>query len=339
MTLPPPVPYNKQFTTIEDQIKRLEYRGMSIDNKKIAARWLKRVGYYRLSGYWYELREQDCSTPTAPRRDDFKSGSMFKDIIRLYLFDEKLRLLMLQAISPIEVALRAQVMYVLSKKDAQAYLNTAFFQRNFTQPLSGRRESQYDAWLEKIKSSVERSKNEPFLEHFFKKYCREDDPDWWETLPLWMLVDCWDFGVLSKCCSGLKTPWCSQVTKHFGSIPVPIMTSWMYTLNLARNFAAHHCRIWNRWWNVAIPKIPPTNNMDGYFEHITALYQTNKRIQRSTYMVLAIMKYFLIWTVEDRGQGWGSEIKALLNKFPGAFGDPSKLGFPENWEKEPLWDL
>lgn len=56
-------------------------------------------------------------------------------------------------------------------------------------------------------------------------------------------------------------------------------------------------------------------------------------------MVLAIMKYFLIWTVEDKGKSWGLKIKALLDKFPSVYGDPSKLGFPENWEKEPLWSL
>jgi hypothetical protein len=90
---------------------------------------------------------------------------------------------------------------------------------------------------------------------------------------------------------------------------------------------------------VSIPKIPPINTMNGLFAHITTRFQTNKRLQRSTYMVLAIMKYFLIWTVEDKGKSWGLKIKALLDKFPSVYGDPSKLGFPENWEKEPLWSL
>ena len=339
MSPPTPIPYNKQFTTIVDQLKQLEARGLSIDNKKMATRWLKKVGYYRLSGYWYELREQDTSTPTAPRKDVFTPGSTFKDAVQLYLFDEKLRLLILQAISPIEVALRAQIMYELSKVNTKAYLDASFFKKTFTLPKTGQNKSQYDDWLEKMQSSVERSKHEPFLDHFFKKYCQSNDPNWWKTLPLWMLVDCWDFGLLSKCCSALEMAWCSKVAQNFGSMPVPLMTSWVYTLNTARNFAAHHCRIWNRWWNVSIPKIPQINAMPHYFAHITTLYQTNKRLQRSTYMVLAIMKYFLIWTVEDKGRSWSLEIKKLLDKFPGVFGDPRKLGFPQNWENENLWSL
>jgi abortive infection bacteriophage resistance protein len=107
---------------------------MSIDNKKMAALWLKKVGYYRLSGYWFELREQDCSTPTAPRKDVLKPDSTFRDVVKLYLFDESLRLLMLQAISPIEVALRAQIMHILSKTNPKAYLDTTFFKRKFSTP-------------------------------------------------------------------------------------------------------------------------------------------------------------------------------------------------------------
>jgi len=340
----PPVPYNKPWTSIDAQIKKLVARGMSIDNKKMASRWLKKVGYYRLVGYWHELRELDTSTPNAPRKDSFTPGSNFNDVVKLYLFDEKLRLLMLQAISSLEIALRAQIMYELSKKHPQAYLDTKFFNNNFTSKQPGQK-SKHDFWLEKIHSSVERSKSEPFLQHFLNKYCQPNDPNWWETLPFWMLVDCWDFGVLSKCCSGLKTAWCSKVAQHFGSLPGPVFASWVYMLNIARNFSAHHRRIWNRRWIVSSPmiKMLSSSAITGipaqYFAHITANYIINNKIQKSTYMVLAIIKYFLIWTVKDQGRSWGLEIRALMSSFPTAFGDPSKLGFPQNWEAENLWSL
>ena len=339
MTSPPLVPYNKQFTTINDQIKRLETRGMSFEDRKIAMLWLQRVGYYRLSGYWYELRERDNTTPKPHRKDNFKPGSNFSDAVNLYLFDENLRILMLKAFSPIEVALRARTMHVLANANDKAYLDTAFFDTRFTQLKQGQTKSQYDNWLKKIESSIERSKNEPFLEHFLNKYCHPSGSTWWTALPLWIMVDCWDFGILSKCCSGLEMRWCAYVARKFGSIPVPRLKSWMYTLNTARNFAAHHCRIWNRWWNVAIPQMPSNKEMKGLFAHIAAIYQTDTRIQRSTYMVLAIIKYFLIWTVRDSGRSWALETKALLDKFPSAFGGPQKLGFPVNWEQEPLWNL
>ena len=339
MTSPLPVPYTKRHTTISDQIKLLEKRGMSIGDKRIAAFWLSRVGYYRLSGYWYELREQDNSTLKPHRKDNFKPGSNFSDVVNLYLFDENLRLLMLKAFSPIEVALRARTMHVLAKINDKAYLDTTFFETRFTQPLQNNTNSLYDNWLEKIKSSVERSKNETFLDHFFTKYCHPTDPEWWKTLPLWMMVDCWDFGVLSKCCSGLKMPWCAKIASAFGPIPGYILQSWIYTLNNARNFAAHHRRIWNRSWNVPSPHMPALNEMGGYFVHITAIHKTKSPIQKSNYMLLAIIKYFLIWTVKDSGQSWALEIKGLLDNFPSAFGGAKKLGFPVNWEKEPLWNL
>ena len=46
----------KPFTTIEEQIDVLTARGLVLD-KTAATQWLRSVGYYRLSGYWYPYRE------------------------------------------------------------------------------------------------------------------------------------------------------------------------------------------------------------------------------------------------------------------------------------------
>ncbi|MDR2945173.1 MAG: Abi family protein [Candidatus Adiutrix sp.] len=90
MTLPSAaVPYPKPFTDIAEQIERLEERGLAIDDRKTAEFWLKKVGYYRLSGYWYELRERDDSIALGSRKDTFKSGSALSEVIELYRFDER----------------------------------------------------------------------------------------------------------------------------------------------------------------------------------------------------------------------------------------------------------
>ncbi len=333
----PPVHYTKPSTTVDEQIERLKERGMLICDKRKTALWLRRVGYYRLSGYWYELRELDASAPTPHRTNNFKPGTRFSDVAALYLFDEQLRILMLKAISSIEVALRAHLVSILAPINPKAYLDKSFFNSNFTNIQNGQPIPQYYRWLEKIKSSVERSRKEPFVEHFFQKYCSAGDPNNWNSMPLWIMVDCWDFGLLSKCCSGLDLHYSSKIAKNY-SMPAPILVSWLYTLNTARNFAAHHSRVWNRWWNVAPPIMPSKNYMNGFFAHIHGAFKANPKIQKSTYMVLAIIKYFLTYTVEDRGQKWASEIKELLSQMPCAFGDSGKLGFPKNWSAEALWN-
>lgn len=67
---------------------------------------MNRLGYYRLSGYWYPFRQfRDAGNgQTAElRRDDFMAGSRFGDLISLYVFDKKLRLLALDALERIEM--------------------------------------------------------------------------------------------------------------------------------------------------------------------------------------------------------------------------------------------
>lgn len=48
------VPYTKQIQTFASQIAILKQRGMVIPNENDADDWLRKVSYYRMSGYWFE---------------------------------------------------------------------------------------------------------------------------------------------------------------------------------------------------------------------------------------------------------------------------------------------
>lgn len=48
--------YDKPWKGYEEQLELLMNRGMEVDDREGALDWLRRVGYYRLSGYWYPLR-------------------------------------------------------------------------------------------------------------------------------------------------------------------------------------------------------------------------------------------------------------------------------------------
>jgi len=102
--VPQPV---KPFATIVEQIDVLASRGLALD-APAAELWLRSVGYYRLSGYWYPYREVDDSR-WADRRDRFASGASFDEVARLYEFDRKLRSLIHDGIERVEVALRSHI--------------------------------------------------------------------------------------------------------------------------------------------------------------------------------------------------------------------------------------
>lgn len=82
----------KRFSTIDEQINVLTSRGLALDHA-VADQWLRNVGYYRLSGYWYPYREID-DQPGGRLLDHFIAGASFDDVVRLYEFDRKLRTLL-----------------------------------------------------------------------------------------------------------------------------------------------------------------------------------------------------------------------------------------------------
>src|SRR5437763_462945 len=84
--------YTKPALSYEQQLDtKLIPRGLIVDDRERALRWLRRVGYYRLSGYFYPFR-------VSPTDDNFRPWTHFEAGVSLYKFDCHLRLLLMQAI-------------------------------------------------------------------------------------------------------------------------------------------------------------------------------------------------------------------------------------------------
>ena len=98
--------YNKKLLTLQEQVIKLNSRGLLIDDKQLAIRYLSNISYYRLRAYTYPF--QDNVNPSADHKF-LKSDIHFSDIIDLYCFDRRLRSLVFNAIEKIEVAVRAKI--------------------------------------------------------------------------------------------------------------------------------------------------------------------------------------------------------------------------------------
>ena len=102
------MPYSKPWLSLSDQLDQLKRRGMLIEDESKARTYLERIGYYRLSGYWFAFRERSetcCAWPPhttggKPKKqdkgmrlplDEFKAGATFQNAVQLYVFDKKLR--------------------------------------------------------------------------------------------------------------------------------------------------------------------------------------------------------------------------------------------------------
>lgn len=134
---------------------------------------LSSIGYHRLSAYWYPFKDTQSSISPRP----FKSGITFNTILRLYDFDCDLRILVMEAISRIEVALRAYWSQEL--KNNHSYTDYQLFKSS----------DNHAKHLAALKKELDDTK-EPFVVHYRKKYCKPEYP------PIWAIVEIMSFGTL-----------------------------------------------------------------------------------------------------------------------------------------------
>ena len=93
-------PYPNQPMADPDLVQLMLARGLLADVAELSS-VVASVGYYRLKGYLVPFRK--------PGTEDFKEGADFATVWSIYNFDRRLRLLMMDALSRIEVALRAMI--------------------------------------------------------------------------------------------------------------------------------------------------------------------------------------------------------------------------------------
>jgi abortive infection bacteriophage resistance protein len=98
-------PFRKPARELEDLTFLLATRGLKFDNWAEAHTHLEHIGYYRFTGY---LRPFKIGG-TGSDAENFKPGTSFELVHDQYIFDRKLRILILEAVEKIEIAARAAI--------------------------------------------------------------------------------------------------------------------------------------------------------------------------------------------------------------------------------------
>jgi abortive infection bacteriophage resistance protein len=302
--------YKKPHLTFEQQLELLTSRGLEVTDTAAALEYLRRIGYYRLSGYLYPFRQL---TTKAQCKDEFIPGAKFQDAVELYVFDKKLRLIVLDAIERIEVAVRVDIAYLLGQKDLFAQTRADLLHPNFLK---------HTAWINKQNQRIERSKEE-FVQHYKNKYG--------EPFPIWMAIELWDFGLLSTFYQGMTFKDKMLIAEKYSIPRCDLMESWLRCLNHARNIAAHHSRLWNKNL-VDRPKFPKI----GEIEAFNSLFGNTQVISR-VYGVLCILAHFMKHICPR--SSWATRLYQLIRSFPEIDSIIIyDMGFPDNWEKHVFWE-
>jgi len=312
----------KPWKSFLEQLALLKSRGLLVDNESAALDYLGRIGFYRLSGYWYSFRQLEIiqlenGKLVSNRKNDFIANSQFEDAVKLYVFDKKLRLLALDALERIELAVRVDIAHLLGSMDIHAHEKKALFSGHFSKKLQKHGKTDHQLWLERYASCVDRARREPFVAHYLNKYGK---------LPVWVGIEIWDFGLMSKLFAGMKPTEQLIIASKYGAKDGRTLVGWLRGLNFIRNVSAHHSRLWNI--NV-LERAAPLQ--DDYWRQLSN--------SRPFYYFCLIQK---LMTVICPNSSWSTRFSDLMAEFPDVGSKSvslSDFGLIEGWQDWSLWNV
>jgi abortive infection bacteriophage resistance protein len=238
---------------------------------------------------------------------EFKIGTSFNQILRLYRFDKKLRLLLFNEIEKIEIAVREAVINLTADSTKDIFW--------LTTPTHFRDQHVFDNSMTLLKKEYEKS-TEDFVEHFKQIYI-EPYP------PAWILGELLPMGNVNIYYRNLKDKTLKKTIAKRFYLHAPVFESWLSVLTLTRNACCHHSRVWNK-----VNKIIP-NDMRGMTRPWITLPSDKRRI----YYNICIIKYFL--DIISSNNDFQEKLRSLFDCFPEI--DLAAMGFPKEWKMEPIW--
>lgn len=289
----------KVALTLDEQVARLRDRGMRVVDDERARHFLGHLNYYRLRGYWI-----GSELPSASGEHEFGPGTDFDEIIALYDFDRRLRLLVNDAVERVEVSLRTGWAYVLG----HAY-----------GPIAHRDPRWFNKHHDKMVGRVEalfHDRKEIYLRHYLD---RNEEP------PIWALCEALSFGDLSKWLAAIRDHTTRQQIADIYGLAEVVLCSFNENLVFVRNVCAHHGRLWNRVMTLTmtLPKKPSA---------LRSQMQLAPELRNRIYNTL-LMLAWLMRRVSP-GSEWHLRVREHAESRPDLWFD---MGFPDGWKLFDLW--
>lgn len=283
-------PYTGKPTTPEEQIELLKATGIQIKDDEYCKSCLNYVGYYRLFAYVKPLISS-TENKIIP----------FDHVWDLYIFDRKLRLLVIDAIERIEVAFRVSISEVMSGKHG------AFW---YTQRVHFKRPEWHGEFMAKVSELIRQFKH-PLIKHFYRTYTNSKFP------PSWLITECLTFGTWSKVFDNLKLRSDRIAIANRLDMKLMELLSWIKCLTELRNICAHHQRLWNHFFR-HIPKNAPAQHCQQHH-----FYQ-------QLYIVVVMLE-----KIAPKSD-WKKRMYFLLEEYK-HLPIHGKMGFSANWSSDPIW--
>ena len=236
----------------------------------------------------------------------FWAGVTFNDVMVRYMFDQRLRSLVLEGTSYIEVSIRT---------------------RWTTEVASRSSLGDYGHKDENLFHPKRHPKNLERLEEDYNNANKQGTP--FESATIWEVAEAMPFGQLSMWYQSIKDRQIKRAIAENYGVDQKTFGSLLIHHSLVRNICAHHGRLWDRHLN-SPPRIPTqlgeNENVDLWF---------NGDQEHKIYNLLVFMAY-LLDVVTPNGD-WAERLVALVSRAVKNGVPEVHMGFPEGWSDLEVW--
>lgn len=274
-------------------------QGIAVSDVDAAIRHLNTVGYYRLSSYAkFILRVE-------------RTNLTYERIWELYKFDRELRLLTLDALERIEVALRALLSnnLCLLGNNPHWFMDCKYYNN-----------SRDSITIQKIIANsiglFDTNRRKEFTKYYFNNFDAPFLP------PSWMSFESLSWGDLRTILKYIKKEYKKPIAEFFGIRSIDAFESWIGSLRVTRNTCAHHARLFMMKNDTKAQSSPSK----GYPEFTSSA---------DKYYASAVMICYLLKHIAP-SSSWGNRLYELFQTYhaPVVYMD-----FPEQWHIDSFWAI
>lgn len=314
-----PLQYDKPPMALDALADRLAERRLQIPDTDRAVRYLRHIGYYRLSPYTIPFRQGRTGHL-------LREGTAFDDVLDLYVFDRALRLLVMDALERVEVAVRAALTDHMSTTydDPHWYMDGTHFRDQSKH--AGLLNIVRDTCEERLRGSPDGGEDSlvhrSALEHYLTTYGSPELP------PSWLMVETLTIGQLTSMYRNLGQRSDKTTVAASIGLNAPVLESWMQTYVRVRNICAHHGRLWNV--GLGVYPVIPTSATVSWVRGTDALPE---RSRKRLYPVLVSLQSVL--DAVSPHSGWARRLHGLISTRPQM--NLAGMGIPEAWADDRFW--
>ena len=269
---------------VDEQISLLRQRGMIIDDEDKAKEVLLDVGYYRLGFYWFPFeRSYPCKVH---RTHEFREGTNFDDIVRLYYFDFNLRGILTKYLNRIEIHLRTFLTYYVSnyyKESPTWFVDPSVVTMEYIQSFD---QEVYTSRFKRI----------PVIKQHHQIHIND------EYAPAWKTLEFMTLGSVIHLFNALMNESVRRhIGAHFGVKQLVVFESYLRLINTVRNYCAHGSVLYDIALPVSIRR-GPAGKMEGtsyqnlygaikVIYYMTGIVSINRQADLKNELALLLEKY------------------------------------------------